>query len=106
MVEPRQGGYGHPALSPHTGHPVHKPAAEMNPGWIHSELPLGAGFNAQSRVAFSKTPYKAIDHQVYEDNKTAQDKLHARRQAVGIDDRRQIMLDEAVCIMIRIARPP
>lgn len=65
----------------------------------------GAGFNAQSRVSFSKTPHKAIDHQVYEDNKTAQDKLHARRQAVGIDERRQIMLDEAVCIMIRVARP-
>ena len=40
VVEQRLGGYGHPALSPHTGHPVHKPAAEMNPEWIHSELPL------------------------------------------------------------------
>ena len=29
-VEPRLGGYGHPALSPHTGHPVHKQAAEGN----------------------------------------------------------------------------
>ena len=46
----------------------------------------GAGFNALSRVSFSKTPHKAIDHQVYEDNKTAQDKRHACRQAVGIDD--------------------
>ena len=41
VVEPRLGGYGHPALTPHTGHPVHKQAAEMNPGWIHSELALG-----------------------------------------------------------------
>ena len=65
----------------------------------------GAGFNAQSRISFSKTPHKAIDHQVDEDNKAAQDKLHARRQAGGIDDRWQIMLDEAVCIMIRVARP-
>ena len=32
VVESRLGGYGHPALSPHTGHPVHKPAAERSPG--------------------------------------------------------------------------
>ena len=39
VVEPRLGGYGRPALSPHTGHPVHKPAAEISPGWTYSELP-------------------------------------------------------------------